>query len=227
MLAFAPLSGVSTAATTVLDHLASALHPVGGAAAAIVALTVLVRLALHPLTRRAVRGERARLRLAPQVAQLRRRHADDPARLAGELTALHRDAGVSMVAGLLPTLAQAPVFLLLYRLAAHLHGAGRSLFGVDLATRLVTTAAAQWWLFGVLLALASLVAWLSSRRAARIAAAQPDAAPTGLTAQLVRWSPFLSVLSVAYVPLAAGLYLLTSATITFVENTVLRRGFPQ
>ncbi len=222
MLAFAPLQGALTALPTFLDQLATALAPVGGAATAIVVLTVLVRLALHPLTRRAVRGEHARMRLAPQIARLRERHGGNPARLAGDLSALHRDAGVSPVAGLLPMLAQAPVFLLLYHAATHLHGAGRALFGVGLATRLPAAPPSQWWLFGLLLAAVTALAWLSARRAVRVAAAQPDPAPAGLA----RWLPYLGLVSAALVPLAAGLYLLTSAAFTLAENTLLRRGYP-
>src|SRR5262245_57864086 len=94
--------------------LASALTPVG----AVVAITVAIRAALHPLTRAAVRGERARMRLAPKVTELRRRHAKDPVKAAEETLALHRAEGVSPFAGLLPVLAQAPVFILLYRLVA-------------------------------------------------------------------------------------------------------------
>jgi YidC/Oxa1 family membrane protein insertase len=227
MLAFAPFSGACTATSALLDQLATALHPVGGAAAAVVVLTVAVRLALHPLTRRAVRGERARLRLAPQLARLRERHGTDPARFATEVGTLHRAAGVSPVAGLLPTLAQAPAFLLLYRAAAGLHGAGRSLFAVALSTRLAGAAPGQWWVFGVLLAAVALVAWLSARRAVRVAAALPGPTPSGPAAGLIRWAPYLTVVSAAFVPLAAGLYVLTSAAYTLVENVALRRGLPE
>jgi YidC/Oxa1 family membrane protein insertase len=38
--------------------------------------------------------------------------------------------------------------------------------------------------------------------------------------------PYLSVLSVAVVPLAAALYLVTTLAWTAVENMVLRRGLP-
>ena len=134
------------------------LTPVGGAAAAIVVLTLAVRAALHPLTRRAVRGERARLSLAPKLSDLRRRHAGDPTRLAEESMALYRAAGVSPFAGLLPVLAQAPVFIVLFNvfegqtgvLGEHLFTGGPVL------------------VFLALLAGLTVVAWLTSRRAATL-----------------------------------------------------------
>jgi membrane protein insertase Oxa1/YidC/SpoIIIJ len=82
-----------TAASTALEFLSTTLHPIGGAVAAIVVLTLLVRLALHPLVRAAVRGERARAALAPRVAELRRTHA-------GNVTARFADLGGTGTLGL-------------------------------------------------------------------------------------------------------------------------------
>ena len=101
--------------------LAAILAPLFGglaAAAAIVAFTMLIRLALVPLSYYAVRGERARSRLLPKVQDLQRRHAKDPQRLQRELAALQRAEGSSLYAGCLPLLLQlllllSPLLLLL------------------------------------------------------------------------------------------------------------------
>jgi len=231
MLSFAPLDGAVSAASVALDHLAALLAPVGGTATAIVLFTVAVRLALHPLTRRAVRGERARLRLAPQVTKLRERHARDPQRLAAAVTDLHRDAGVSPFAGMLPTLAQAPAFLVLYQLSTHLHDlsphlpdAGQTLFGVGLGARLISTALPQMWPALLLVAALTGVAWLTSRRAARLAAIIPGPAPSGLLGRLPRLLPYATPVTALFLPLATLLYLLTSSAWTLAENTLLHRG---
>ena len=224
MLSFAPVDGAVSAASVALDHLATVLAPVGGTATAVVLLTVAVRLALHPLIRRAVRGERARLRLAPQLAKLRDRHARDPQRLAAAVTDLHRDAGVSPFAGLLPTLAQAPVFLVLYQLSAHLHDAGQTLFGVGLGARLVGTALPQMWPALLLVAALTVVAWLTSRRAARLGALTPGPAPSGVLGRLPRLLPYATPVTALFLPLATLLYLLTSSAWTLAENTLLHRG---
>src|SRR5262245_35732733 len=91
MLSVNPVALMSTALTT----LATTLHPVGGPVAAIVLLTVVVRVALHPLTRAAVRGERARARLAPRLAELRKRHGSNLGRLVEETQLLYRSERVS------------------------------------------------------------------------------------------------------------------------------------
>ena len=77
----------------ILAPLASGL----ATAAAIIAFTLLVRLLLLPLSyvavRGSVRGERARARIQPKIADLRRRHRNDPQRLQAELGALYRAEG--------------------------------------------------------------------------------------------------------------------------------------
>ena len=44
-----------------------------------------------------------------------------------------------------------------------------------------------------------------------------------MTAAITRLLPFTTLVIAAFVPLAAGLYLLTSAAWTLAERTVLRR----
>ena len=59
--------------------------------------TVAVRLLISPLTYLQVRAERRRAALAPELAELREKHSDDPATLAAET--IDR-AAVEQVAGL-------------------------------------------------------------------------------------------------------------------------------
>src|SRR5690348_6722960 len=149
----------------VFATLANLLTPFG----AIVAITLIVRAALHPLTRAAVRGERAKLRLAPKLAELQRRHAKNPAKAAEESLALHRAEGVSPFAGFLPVLAQAPVIFLLYRAVAA-EGAGTML-----GLHLVSAAAP---VFALVLAGVAVVAWLTSRRTAMLMRTSATMSPT-------------------------------------------------
>ena len=205
--------------------LANLLTPFG----AVVAITLAVRAALHPLTRAAVRGERAKLRLAPKLAELQRRHAKNPTRAAEESLALHRAEGVSPFAGLLPVLAQAPIIFLLYRVVAA-EGAGTLL-----GQHLVSGAAP---LFALVLAGVAVVAWLTSRRTAMlmrtIATPSPAIAATAggtqnsaaLLGRLSRVLPYTTLVFAAFVPMAIAVYLLTSTGWTLVENTLLRRGLP-
>lgn len=88
-------------------------HLLGGADVpwllGIVFLVLTVRTLLLPLIVRQVRSQRAAQALQPRIQELRSRHTD-PAALQRELVALHRAEKVPL-AGLLPLLIQAPVFL--------------------------------------------------------------------------------------------------------------------
>jgi YidC/Oxa1 family membrane protein insertase len=202
VLAFAPLD----AAVRVAYHLVFDLSGPLGPALAIVAVTVALRLLLLPLTVRQVRTERVRAGLAPDLAKLREQHADDPAALARETLALHRTAGVGLFGGLLPALLQAPFLMVLYRLFAS-PGVPGSVLGAPLHATLAAAGPAV-WVFGLLLVLLGVVAWWSSRRLRGV----------------LRVLPFATVAVAMVMPLATGLYLLTTTAWTALENAVLRRG---
>lgn len=94
----------------------AAAHVCGGSlGAAIVAVSVVVRVALLPLTLRLARQAReqqARIAaLKPKMDALQRRHAGDPARLAREVRALHAANGIRLFTprGLVGFLVQAPL----------------------------------------------------------------------------------------------------------------------
>jgi YidC/Oxa1 family membrane protein insertase len=224
------------------------------AVAAIILFTMLIRLALLPLSYYAVRGERARSRLLPQVQDLQRRHAKDPERLQRELAALYRAEGTSMYAGCLPVLLQLPFFSVLYRLFLSHSVAGSP--NMLLSHRLLAAPLGSWWLGGagpvsaqgavfaglfLLLAVLGVAALRAARRnkaaaaAAGPAAAAQTAAAAGPAAaaqtaaadRVVGWlswvMPFGSLLMAAILPLAAGLYLLTTAAWTLAERAALNR----
>ncbi|MEH0986189.1 YidC/Oxa1 family membrane protein insertase [Micromonospora sp. CPCC 205556] len=238
MLAFAPLHDAVGAAGAAVTWLSDLLAPLtGGAAtaAAIVLFTIGVRLLISPLTMAQVRGERRRAALAPEVRELQRRYADDPARLQSELFGLYRRAGASPVAGCLPALLQAPFFLVMYRLFATGEGGGglldERLAGVPLGWHLGDGLSGPVVLvFGLLLAALTGLAWAQSRRARRLAAATgtvagapaegPGAATLG---RIVPLLPYATVLVALVVPLAAVVYLVTTTAWTVGEQLVLRR----
>ena len=115
-------------------------HLLGGADVpwllGIVFLVLTVRTLLLPLIVRQVRSQRAAQALQPRIQELRSRHTD-PAALQRELVALHRAEKVPL-AGLLPLLIQAPVFLGLLHVLRHLRPsitdeAAKTLYGWTVA----------------------------------------------------------------------------------------------
>ncbi|MCU7826668.1 YidC/Oxa1 family membrane protein insertase [Kitasatospora sp. DSM 101779] len=205
----------------------SALAAVVPTALALVLFTALVRLALHPLARAAARGEKVRMRLAPQVAELNRRHKGRPEKLQAALTELYREEKSSPFAGFLPMLVQIPFFSVMYRLFTTPNDLlGHTLAGVPLGLHLgEARTAGQFLVLGALYAAIGAVCWVGFRRARRAAAASPATAAAPVT-RLLPYLSFGTVLFAAFVPLAAGLYLLTTTAWTAAERAWLHRGVP-
>ena len=244
---FALFDAAVRAGYHVLTSVISVLSPLAGSlagAAAIVAVTIALRVALLPLSYYAVRGQAAQARLLPQLAELQRKHKNQPERLRREMTAVQQREGTSLFAGVLPLLAQWPFFSVLYRLfltpviSGHPNALlSDQLLGVPLGSRWLAGAgpfSAHGAVFLGLFALLALVSWVAVRLARRFTAAAgaPGAAATGVPAAarpggavggLTRVLPYLTIVIAAFVPLAAGLYLLTTTAWTAAERTVLMR----
>ncbi len=198
-------------------------------AAAIVAFTVAVRLFLFPLSYRAFRGQRAMSDFGVKAQELRAHHASQPDRLQRELTELYRQESSGLLAGCLPVLLQLPVFSVMYRLflyrtvAGHPNGLlARELLGTALGSHWLTGAgpvSVHGALFLVLFALLAAVAFVTARSTRAVT---PTASPAALGA-ITRLLPYATVIIAALVPLAAGLYLLTTTSWTAAERGFLRR----
>ncbi|GGS46991.1 YidC/Oxa1 family membrane protein insertase [Actinokineospora fastidiosa] len=188
---------------------------------AIVAFTALVRLLMHPLARAAVRGEKARAALAPQVGALKTRYGNDPRTLQRKTLELYRESGTSLFTGCLPALVQIPFFMVMYRLVTTdsplLDGA---LFGAPLGTHWLGVFAFTPVFVGLFAALTA-VAYATARWQA--AQALRSGAPEPPMARWLRLLPFGTVPVAAVLPLAAGVYLLTTTTWTLVERALLYR----
>jgi len=245
---YALLDPAVAAAHALVALIAGHLPWAGGSAVAtaLALVTLAARAALLPLTVRTLRAERARAALAPRLADLRRRHGGDPARLLAETARIHREAGVPQTAGLLPALAQLPVVATLYRLVLVPTVAGHPnlvltsrLFGAPLAAHwpevlagggLVgpgTLACAV--LLGALIALATVSARDVARRATEAGAGASSAAPAAQPAALtrvLRLLPFGTVLFAAVSPVAVGIYLLVSTGWSVAERRLLPHAFP-
>ena len=212
MPTFGPLDAATDLAYDLLAALTAALAPIDGGAAtvlAIVLFTALVRLALVPLSKRQVRAQKAQALLLPRVRELQQKYRAEPARLRTELAGLYAEAGTNPLAPFLPTLLQAPAFIVLYHLFT---GTGALLSATLFGVPLTAHGPAAGWVLVALVGGLLAVATVSARRTLR--AAQP------------RWTlalPYLTVVPALLMPVAAGVYLLTSVTWTAVEQVVLRR----
>jgi YidC/Oxa1 family membrane protein insertase len=229
------VSGLTGILTPVLGGLA--------AVAAIVVFTMAVRLLLMPLSLRALRGQAAQARLAPQLVALRQRHGKQPERLQREMAALYKREGTGMFAGFGPLLLQWPFLSVMYLLFRSPTVGGTAntllthdLFGVPLGAHWLSgsgLASAQGVVFVGLFALLAGLCWLTSRlgrlmtaQATGISPAPGAAAAAGAAGRpglLVRTLPYLTVVIAAFAPLAAGIYLLTTLAWSLAERVLYSR----
>ncbi|WP_037836625.1 YidC/Oxa1 family membrane protein insertase [Streptomyces sp. NRRL S-244] len=192
--------------TRLVEELGRLLEPAlaeSATAAAIVLFTVLVRLALHPLNRAAFRG-------------------------------------ATPVAGLLPVLLQLPVFFLMYQaFSSSGELLDHRLFAAPLGARWSDALGAGGFLgaqglvfLGLFAAIAAVAAWsaVRGRRAAAeapvpVAAAKVSAEQQEAMRKLGGVLPLLSfgtLITAAVVPLAAGLYLVTTTAWSVAERAWLQ-----
>ncbi|KAL6294370.1 hypothetical protein ACE6H2_002512 [Prunus campanulata] len=112
------LSGITNYLETVLKFLKdglSAVHVPYSYGFAIILLTLLVKAATFPLTKKQVESAMAMRSLQPQVKAVQERYAGDQERIQLETARLYKLAGINPLAGCLPTLATIPVWIGLYR----------------------------------------------------------------------------------------------------------------
>jgi YidC/Oxa1 family membrane protein insertase len=83
-------------------------HVFGDFGLSIIVMTVLIRLALFPLTRAQLKSSKATQAIQPQVQEIRKKHKDPRAQQEA-LSALYKESGVNPLAGCLPLLIQLPV----------------------------------------------------------------------------------------------------------------------
>ncbi|KAJ7957653.1 Inner membrane ALBINO3-like protein 1, chloroplastic [Quillaja saponaria] len=112
------LSGITNYMETVLKVLKdglSTLHVPYAYGFAIILLTVVVKAATFPLTKKQVESAMAMRSFQPQVKAIQQKYAGDQERIQLETARLYKLAGVNPLAGCLPTLATIPVWIGLYR----------------------------------------------------------------------------------------------------------------
>ncbi|HKG44803.1 MAG TPA: YidC/Oxa1 family membrane protein insertase [Gaiellaceae bacterium] len=110
----------------------------------IVALTVLVRLLLVPLTVRQIHSMQNLQRHAPQMKEIQKKYKADKKRQQEELMKFYKENSINPASSCLPLLAQFPVFISLYLVLKHFpHEAGDDLSWLGLVD--ITDKASVGW----------------------------------------------------------------------------------
>jgi YidC/Oxa1 family membrane protein insertase len=80
----------------------------------ILLLTLMLKVALHPLTAKSIESAAKMKILAPELTALREKYGEDQARMGQEQMKLYTRAGVSPLGGCLPLLLQFPILMAMY-----------------------------------------------------------------------------------------------------------------
>lgn len=185
--------------------------------------------------------------MQPQIAELRKKHAKNPEKLQKAMLELHTKEKVSPLSGCLPSLCQLPAFFLLYHLFSNRTIGGEAnallthrLFAAPLGDRWHDALGdggvfgAQGLVYVGLFVIVTGVAAFNFRRMKRMMAAGAAGMPAvsdeqvpgmaasmGAVSKFMPFMSFFTLVSVAVVPLAAALYVVTSTTWSAVERAFL------
>jgi membrane protein insertase, YidC/Oxa1 family, C-terminal domain len=102
-------------ALVALYHVFNYVHLPFALGFSIIALTVLIRLVLYPLTNSQLRAAKKMQDIAPHLNKLKEKHKGDAKTLQAETMKLYKEFGVNPAAGCLPVLIQLPLIWALYQ----------------------------------------------------------------------------------------------------------------
>lgn len=207
----------------------------GNYGVAIILLVFVVRLVLHPLTKKSQVSMMKMQKFAPQMQKLKEKHGDDKAALNREMMHLYKQQGVTPLLGCLPMVLQMPIWFALFtslNVAVELrHAAFLPVWITDLAgpDALFTWPAAYtipffgntFNLLPLLLTVAMFFQTKMTPQMTPTASASPDAARQQKMMQYMM--PFMMLFFFYNTPSGLTLYIMASTFAGVAEQVVIRR----
>jgi YidC/Oxa1 family membrane protein insertase len=80
----------------------------------IIIFSIIIKLLLHPLTRKQMDSMRKMQKLTPMMTEIREKHKEDPQKMNREIMRLYSDYGINPASGCLPMLPQLPILFALF-----------------------------------------------------------------------------------------------------------------
>ncbi|MHC4361649.1 MAG: YidC/Oxa1 family insertase periplasmic-domain containing protein, partial [Planctomycetota bacterium] len=87
---------------------------IGNYGVVIIILVVVIRIVIHPLTKKSQVSMSKMTKLGPRAEEIKKKYADNKAELNKQLMALYREQGASPIMGMLPMMAQLPILIALW-----------------------------------------------------------------------------------------------------------------
>lgn len=102
---------ISKAVLWTFQHLRTVIPNYG---LVIVIFSILVKIVLHPLTKKSTQSMQEMQRIQPEMTRLREKYANDPQKMNMEMMKLYKEHGVNPMGGCLPMLLQMPIMYALF-----------------------------------------------------------------------------------------------------------------
>jgi YidC/Oxa1 family membrane protein insertase len=87
---------------------------IGNYGVAIIILVFLMRLAMHPITKKSQVSMSKMSKLAPKAEEIKKKYANNKAEMNKQMMALYREQGASPIMGFLPMMIQMPIWIALW-----------------------------------------------------------------------------------------------------------------
>lgn len=185
---------------------------------AIIIMTILLRVALWPLTRKSYTSMVAMQRMQPEMARIQKQFANDKARQQMEMMKLYRTHKTSPMSGCLPLLIQIPIFFALYKallVSVQMRGSHFLWIG-DLATM------DPYFILPILMGVTMwLQQYLQSAATRNAGHAQNDM--TRATNRVMKWMPALFTIMFAWMPAGLVLYWTVSNLFGILQMYIIRK----
>ena len=188
------------------------LHDLG---AAIILLTVIVRLVLYPLFYKSLKQQHMLKKIQPHVQAIQEKHKDNREEQGKALMALYKEHGVNPLMSLLLVFVQLPILIALYQVfRTPPPDLTQSFLGLislhERSILLVVIAALLQYVLGVM----------------SIGGNKNDTSPAGQTARnMVMIGPVITIAVLWSMPAAVGLYWVTTTLFSLLQQLHVERKF--
>ncbi|MFI5380204.1 MAG: membrane protein insertase YidC [Tepidisphaerales bacterium] len=202
----------------------------------IIALVIIVRLVLHPITKKSQIMMSKMGKLQPEMERLKKKHGDNKEELQKEMIVLYKEQGFTPILGCLPMFLQMPIWIALWSCLQSTFELRQApfLWGLtwmkDLAQpdRLISFAPKNVWLIfttaridgiNILPLFLAVVFWLQQKMTPKPPAMDDQQAQQQ---KMMQWMTLLFPLLLYNGPCGLNLYILTSTTIGIIESKIVR-----
>ncbi len=184
---------------------------------AIIIMTILLRLALWPLTRKSYTSMAAMQKMQPEMQRIQKLYANDKARMQMEIMKLYQTHKTSPMSGCLPMLIQIPIFFALYKallISVQMRSA-HFLWISDLAVM------DPYFILPILMG-ASM--WLQQRLQSGATKSADKNDVAAQTQRAMRWMPIIFTVMFAWMPAGLVLYWTMSNLFGIAQMYIIKRN---